>query len=211
MRVNALRHLSGKFGFRLEGRALIETNRLPHYDDSDNPTGCCPRFKPDGWDGQELHFEDKAFVRATTRGAMHVPLNMAPVFERVQSKMVETGAYDPENAIVLSRDLSPWRAEHLFSVSAAVPDEEAVTLSGDFVTKVFKGPIERRKTGMQKCKPRSARRARRETKSTPSTLLALSTRKCTARTTSSVSREPADALRQWEGEGSRNVRRARYA
>jgi hypothetical protein len=70
---------------------------------------------------------------------MHVPLNMGRVFERVQSKMVDAGAYDPDNCIVLSRDLSPWEAEHLFAVSKAVPDEEAVTLTGDFITKVFEG------------------------------------------------------------------------
>lgn len=71
---------------------------------------------------------------------MHIPLNMGRVFERVQSKATESEAYDPDNCIVLSRDLSPWQAEHLFSVSAAVPDEEHVTLSGDYVTKVFEGP-----------------------------------------------------------------------
>lgn len=118
----------------------MQTNTLPRYDDSDNPTGCCPRFDPEGWDGQELHFENKDFVRATTRSAMHIPLNMGRVFERVQRKMVTTGAYDPDNCIVLSRDLSPWESEHLFAVSATVPDEEAVTLSGDFITRVFEGP-----------------------------------------------------------------------
>lgn len=44
----------------------MKTNRFPHYDSSDNPTGCCPRFKPEGWNLQELHFEDKPFVRVTT-------------------------------------------------------------------------------------------------------------------------------------------------
>ena len=31
----------------------MNTNELPTYDASDNPTGCCPRFKPNGWDGQD--------------------------------------------------------------------------------------------------------------------------------------------------------------
>ncbi|MFY0691278.1 MAG: hypothetical protein JXR14_05060 [Paracoccaceae bacterium] len=118
----------------------MQTNSLPRYDDSDNPTGCCPRFNPDGWDQRTLHFKDKAFIRATTVSAMHVPLNMGKVFTRVQEHLEENGAYDPENCIVLSRDLSPWQAEHLFSISNPVPEEEAVTLSGDFITKVFEGP-----------------------------------------------------------------------
>jgi hypothetical protein len=117
----------------------MKMNELPHYDDSDNPTGCCPRFNPEGWDGQDLHFKNKNFVRATTKSAMHVPLNMGRVFERVQRKMSDAGAYDPDDCIVLSRDLSPWKAEHLFAVSAPVPEEERVTLTGDFVTKVFEG------------------------------------------------------------------------
>lgn len=118
----------------------MQTNALPHYDDSINTTGCCPKFNPDGWDGQDLHFEDKQFVRATTKSVMHIPVNMGKVFERVQRRIEESGGYDLDNCIVLSHELSPWRAEHFFSVSHSVPDEELVTLSGDFVTKVFEGP-----------------------------------------------------------------------
>lgn len=118
----------------------MQTNALPHYDDSNNTTGCCPKFNPDGWDGQELHFVDKEFIRATTKSLMHIPLNMGQVFERVQTRMVNAGAYDPDNCIVLSRDLSAWQAEHLFSISKPVPEEEAVTLTGHFLTKVFEGP-----------------------------------------------------------------------
>ena len=44
----------------------METNALPKYDMSDNPTICCPRFNTEGWDEQELHFKDKLFVNAKT-------------------------------------------------------------------------------------------------------------------------------------------------
>jgi hypothetical protein len=56
-----------------------------------------------------------------------------------KEKMSDAGVYDPDNCIVLSRDLSPWKAELLFAVSAPVPEEEWVTLTGDFVTEVFEG------------------------------------------------------------------------
>ena len=118
----------------------MQTNAVPHYDDSVNTTGCCPKFNPDGWDGQDLHFEDKQFVRATTKSVMHIPVNIGKVFERVQKRIEDSGGYDLDNCVVLSRDITPWRAEHFFSVSHPVPDEEEVTLSGDFVTKVFEGP-----------------------------------------------------------------------
>lgn len=58
----------------------MQTNMTPQYDMSDNPTNCCPRFNPDSWDDQELHFDNKLFVKAITRSAFHIPLNMGKVF-----------------------------------------------------------------------------------------------------------------------------------
>ena len=118
----------------------MQTNALPAYDASDNPTGCCPRFNPEGWDKRRLHFEDKLFVRAKTRSVNHVPLDMAPVFEKTFSDIEKAGAYDEKNFIILSRDTSPSDAEHFFAVSKEVPDQEIVHWSGDYVTKVFEGP-----------------------------------------------------------------------
>jgi len=120
-------------------------NAFPEYDVSENTTGCCPRFKPEGWDNQQLHFEDKKFVRATTRSAMHVPWNMGAVFTRVQEHIEGAGAADPTTEIVLSHDLSAWQAEHFFAVPKDVPAEEMTTLSGDFITRVFEGPYRRAK------------------------------------------------------------------
>jgi hypothetical protein len=73
---------------------------------------------------------------------MHVPVNMGSVFARVREHIDDAGASAEGQYIVLSRDLSPWTSEHLFSVSKAVPEEEMITLNGDFVTKVFEGAFE---------------------------------------------------------------------
>lgn len=140
----------------------MKTNALPHYDMSDNPTGCCPRFKPEGWDGAELHFEDKRFVRAETRALMHVPLNMGQVFSRVQRHLEEAGALDEDDIIVMSRDLSPWKGEHLFAASKPVAGEEMTTLSGDFVTKVFEGPYAEAKHWYDEMKALAAERGKRD-------------------------------------------------
>ncbi len=118
----------------------MQINALPHYDDSINTTGCCAKFNPDGWDGQDLHFADKPFVRATTKSALHIPINMGQVFTRVHEHIEDAGGFDNDNMIVLSRDLSPWVAEHLFAMDGPVPEEKTVRLSGDFITKVFEGP-----------------------------------------------------------------------
>mgnify|MGYP000223726716 CR=1 FL=1 len=119
----------------------MQTNTLPRYDDSINTTGCCAKFNPEGWDGQRLHFENKPFIRATTKSALHIPLNMGAVFDRVLGHINQVGGFDNSDYIVMSRELSPWKAEHLFATPKPVPDEEKSQLSGDFITKVFEGPF----------------------------------------------------------------------
>ena len=120
----------------------MQTNALPAYDASDNPTGCCPRFNPEGWDNRNLHFENKLFVRATSKSENYVPVDWAPVFERTFSAIEKAGAYDENDIIILTRDLSPSEAEHFFAVSREVPDLEMVRWNGDYRTKVFEGPYE---------------------------------------------------------------------
>lgn len=118
----------------------MRTNALPKYDPTDNPTGCCPRFAAEGWDDQELRFEDKPFVRAKTRSIAHIPINMGAVFRRTFEAIEKANAEDDGQFIVMSRDESPWSAEHLFAVSKEVAGQQTVRLSGDYVTKVFEGP-----------------------------------------------------------------------
>ena len=118
----------------------MEINTLPKYDMSDNPTHCCPRFKSEGWDEQQLHFNDKLFVKAITRSIFHIPINMGSVFAKTLSAIENNDAMSEDDFIVLSYDPSPWRAEHYFSVTKAVPDQEMVHLTGDYLTRVFEGP-----------------------------------------------------------------------
>lgn len=47
----------------MKRRDAMETNALPKYDESDNPANCCPRFNPEGWYEQELHFKEKLNVK----------------------------------------------------------------------------------------------------------------------------------------------------
>jgi hypothetical protein len=119
--------------------ATLPTNAVPAYDQTDNPTNCCPRFKPEPWQDQVLRFENKPFVKASTISLFHVPLNMGSVFARTWSAIKEAHA-ESGGFIVLSHDDSPWHAEHLFAVSQPVAGAEMVSLSGEFLTKVFEGP-----------------------------------------------------------------------
>ena len=118
----------------------MQTNQIPTFDPADNETGCCPRFHPELWDNQELHFENKPFVKASTTSAFHVPVNMHSVFARTWKAITDAGA-DSGGHLVLSRDESAWQADHFFAVAKDVPGADMVHLSGDFVTKVFEGPF----------------------------------------------------------------------
>ncbi len=118
----------------------MKTNALPKIDMTDCPTGCCPRFKPECWDGQHLHFDHKKFLHATTLSALHVPLNMGKVFTRVQAAIEAAKAAPEDTFLVLSKDNSAWSAEHYFAVNRDVKGEHMVSLTGDYLTKVFECP-----------------------------------------------------------------------
>ena len=77
----------------------MEINALPNYDMTDNPTGCCPRFKAEGWDGQELHFQNKLFVRAKTKSIAHIPLNMGSVFKKTFKAIEDADANSQETSL----------------------------------------------------------------------------------------------------------------
>ncbi len=95
----------------------MKINALPKYDMSDNLTNCCPRFKSEGWDEQELHFKDKLFVKAKTRSIFHIPINMGSVFPKTFSAIENEHAKSDDDFIVLSHDPSAWTGERFFSVT----------------------------------------------------------------------------------------------
>ena len=118
----------------------METNTLPRYDMNDNPTGCCPKFKQERWNEQELHFKDKLFLKAKTRSIFHIPINMGSVYPKTLTAIQDAGALSNDEFIVLSFDPSPWTGEHFFSITKEVPGHEMVRITGNFITKVFEGP-----------------------------------------------------------------------
>lgn len=118
----------------------MQPNELPKYDTGDNPTNCCPRFDPQSWDGLEVTFQDKPFVKGRTTSLFHIPLNMGGMMTKTM-KMINDAGGLAEDFVLLSHDPSPWKGEHLFAVSKEVPGAEMVRLSGTFLTQVFEGPF----------------------------------------------------------------------
>ncbi|GAA5520241.1 hypothetical protein Asal01_00172 [Fodinibius salicampi] len=65
---------------------------------------------------------------------------MGRVFSKTFDTIEKAGALEKDQFVVLTRDLSPWKSEHYFSVNKEVTGEEMEYISGDFRTRVFEGP-----------------------------------------------------------------------
>jgi hypothetical protein len=101
-------------------------------------TTCCPRFDPSPWEDQELHWQDKPFIKHRVHCFLHIPLDIADVFETEQARITTWDAGTPEG-IVLSDENSLWGADYYFAVSKDVPGAAMTRLSGTFLTHVFEG------------------------------------------------------------------------
>lgn len=107
-----------------------------------NETDCCAVPNVAEWDEREVTFDNKRFIRMHTLSFMYIPLNMSSVMTKLQKTAADANAtMPPEQAMILSRELSPWRAEHLYAVTKPVEGADNITLSGTFLTKVFEGPF----------------------------------------------------------------------
>ncbi len=105
-----------------------------------NETGCCPIPNVKDWDEVEVTWQDKKFIKDTTRNFMHIPLNMGKVINRMWDKITKAEAAPPTDEwILLSQDPSPWKSYQYAAVTKDVPNAENITLSGKFMTKVFEG------------------------------------------------------------------------
>lgn len=115
--------------------------QIPDTYTDKNETGCCAVPNVQAWDDQEITLENKQFIRLHTRSFFFMPLNMGSVMRKLNQAAQGADAMPPaEQVMILSRDLSPWKAEQLYAVNKQVPGMDNVTLSGQFLTKVFEGP-----------------------------------------------------------------------
>ncbi len=107
------------------------------YEDSE--TGCCPRFNPEPWDGKEINWKNKLFVKDHVRSIFHIPLNFGKVIVKNMEKIKATDALTPQ-PLMLSDEKSLWGADVYIAVSKDVPGAETEKISGTFLSKVFEGP-----------------------------------------------------------------------
>jgi hypothetical protein len=103
-------------------------------------TGCCPRFNPEPWDGKEVTFKDKLFVKEYVRTFLHIPLSFGKVMVKSMEGIKAANALAPE-PLMLYEDTSLWGADLYIAVSKDVPGAKMERISGTFLSKVFEGPF----------------------------------------------------------------------
>jgi hypothetical protein len=124
---------------------MYPKNHVPKINTNSSATGCCPVFDPKEWDGKTFVLENKVFVKASTMSFLYVPLNMGRVMAKTWAAIEAAGAKDPNEFMLLSQDVSPWKANHYFWATKPVEGLDQATLSGTFKAKMFEGPFQEMK------------------------------------------------------------------
>lgn len=105
---------------------------------ADSETGCCKRFDPGPWDGKEIKWEDKLFLKDHVKSVFHIPLNFGKVMARDMEKITKADALAAE-PVMLSDERSLWGADVYIAVGREVPGADMARISGTFLSKVFEG------------------------------------------------------------------------
>ena len=104
-----------------------------------NETGCCPKFNPKPWQGKEIIWDNKIFVKDRVASFLHIPLNMGSKIVK-NMKLIEAARAKPAEQLMLCDENSLWGSDIYINVSKEVSGVQMATLSGTFLTKVFEGP-----------------------------------------------------------------------
>jgi hypothetical protein len=104
-------------------------------------TGCCPPFDPAPWDGAQVTWHDKPFVKDHVACLFHVPLNLGRKVRKDMALIEAAGARTERQPLMLADAASPWGTEIFIEVSRAVPGATTDGLTGTFLTKAFEGPF----------------------------------------------------------------------
>ena len=105
---------------------------------------CCPPFDPAPWDGKVFEWNNKRFIKDSVTTQLYMPLNFGEVIMRMNEKVARAGAEMPD-WLCLSDHISESNMDLYLAVDREVDGAENVTLSGNFLSKVYEGDFE--KTG----------------------------------------------------------------
>jgi len=99
---------------------------------------CCPPFDPKPWDGKEIVWREKPFIKDRVLSVFHIPLNFGSIVIRNMKLISDSGTSNIDN-LMLSDESSMWGSNVLIAVGKQVPGAKNELLSGTFITKVFEG------------------------------------------------------------------------
>lgn len=102
-------------------------------------TGCCEPFDPAPWQEKEFVWQNKLFVKDHVTSFFHVPLNMGKKIIK-NMKLIEAAGAKSSYQLMLSDEKSLWDSDIYIDVVREVPGAKMVTISGNFLTRVFEGP-----------------------------------------------------------------------
>lgn len=104
-------------------------------------TGCCERFDPKPWNGKEIVWKNKIFVKDHVTNLFHIPLNMGTKIVK-NLGLIEDAKAKAAYQLMLTDEKSMWGSDIYIDVAKNVPGAQMTTLSGRFLTKVFEGPYQ---------------------------------------------------------------------
>lgn len=103
-----------------------------------NNQECCPKFDPASWDNKEFNWDNKRFVKDKVFTLFYIPLNFGGVMKRVYGETEKAGA-KIQDGMWLSDHTSKWNMDLYVAVDTEVVGAKNTTLSGKFLSKVYKG------------------------------------------------------------------------
>ncbi len=107
-------------------------------------TDCCPEFNVEKWDNKEYNWDNKLFMKETIPTFFHIPF--PPMIGQKMAKMYEMAVAadvnipDVTDALVLFHDPSSFKSEIFYAVTKEVEGANNVSLSGNYIARVFEGP-----------------------------------------------------------------------
>jgi hypothetical protein len=101
---------------------------------------CCPQFNPAPWDGKQITWSQRKFIKDRVTSFFHIPLNYGAVMARNLAAIEEAGAL-AKPRLILTDENSLWGADVYFEVVREVPSRNLAFISGTFLSKVFEGPF----------------------------------------------------------------------
>lgn len=101
---------------------------------------CCPKFDPKPWDGKVIKWKNKKFIKDKVFTFLYMPVNFGSVITKLNQKVEAVKAKVPD-WLCLSDHTSKWNMDFYLAVDQEIAGANNVTMSGEFLTKVYEGPF----------------------------------------------------------------------